>query len=43
MSEQPNIFFIIISILNMFYIATLLRNNVVKSKELKIAIEGNFS
>ncbi|CAK67731.1 unnamed protein product (macronuclear) [Paramecium tetraurelia] len=43
MSEQPNIFFIVISILNMLYIATLLRNNVVKSKELKITIDSNFS
>ncbi|CAD8203762.1 unnamed protein product [Paramecium pentaurelia] len=42
-SEQPNIFFIVISILNMLYIATLLRNNVQKIKELKIVIEGNFS
>ncbi|CAD8076133.1 unnamed protein product [Paramecium primaurelia] len=41
-SQQPNIFIIIISILNMLYIASLLRNNVKKSRELKISIEGNL-
>ncbi|CAD8108583.1 unnamed protein product [Paramecium sonneborni] len=39
--EKPNIIIIVISILNMLYIASLLRNNIKKSQDLKIAMEGN--